>query len=140
MAVQTKSASAAADKWARRAAASTADYQSGVQTPSRDWATAAAAADPTYRAAVTDAANKGRFASGVRKAGSSKWQKGAVDKGVARWPQGIAVAQPDFATAIGEVLSTVSALTLPPRGIKGDPRNLERVRIIADALHKKAIG
>jgi len=140
MAIKTISASDAAAKWARRAQGATVDYQAGVQNPSVDWATAAKAAEPNYKAAVTQAAAAGKFGRGVGQAGTSTWQKGAVEKGGARWAPGIAASEGNFQSGISEVLSTVSALTLPPRGIKGDPRNLDRVRIVADALHKKATG
>lgn len=140
MPIQTKTAAQAADKWARRAAAATQDYTAGVQSPRRDWATATKAAEGNYKTAVAEAASKGRYGIGVTKAGTQKYIQGAVEKGASRFAQGVTVAQPAFASGIGEVLNTVAALNLPPRGVKGDPRNLERVRLVADALHKKKVS
>lgn len=129
------SASAAAEKWARRASTATQDYTNGVQNPSMDWATATKSAEDNYKTSVIAAANAGRFGKGVTAAGSEKQKKAAVEKGGARWAPGIAASQDAFATGIQKVLTVISGLTLPPRGIKGDPRNLQRVTIIANALH-----
>lgn len=129
------SAASAAEKWARRASTATQDYTNGVQNPSMDWATATKASEDNYKTSVIAAANAGRFGKGVTNAGSEKQKKNAVEKGGARWAPGIAASQDAFATGIQKVLSTISGLTLPPRGVKGDPRNLQRVTIIANALH-----
>jgi hypothetical protein len=138
MAVPVPSAQFVVEKWKRRAAGATQDYTAGVQTPSVDWAAAARAAEPNYKAAVTAAAAAGKFGQGVQRAGTQTWQKGAVEKGSVRWAPGIEAGSDKFGAGISSVLATVGALSLPPRGVKGDPRNLERVRLVADALHRKA--
>lgn len=139
MAIKTTSAADAAAKWQRRAAGATEDYVSGVQNPSVPWDQATKAAAGNYKTAVIAAANAGKFERGVTEAGNATYQKGVEDKGSARWAPGIAASGDQFQRGISEVLSTVASLTLPPRGVKGDPRNLERVRIVADALHKKSL-
>ena len=138
-AVPTVTAAAAAEKWARRAAGATPDYTSGVQNPSVDWATATKSSEDNYKTAVVAAASAGRFGKGVQKAGSSKWQQGAIVKGSARWAPGIQASEASYQQGIGEVLSTVASLNLPPRRVKGDPSNLQRVAMVANALHQKAI-
>ncbi len=35
--------------------------------------------------------------------------------------------------------TTIANLTLPPRGPKGDPKNINRVSAVASALHKKKL-
>lgn len=139
MAIPTVTAAAAANKWARRAAGATEDYQSGVENPSVDWATATKAAEDNYKTAVVAAAGKGSFGKGVQKAGTSAWKEGAIAKGTARWAPGIAASEDKFQNAIGQVLSTVASLNLPPRRVKGDPSNLARVTMVANALHQKAL-
>lgn len=129
------SASAAAEKWARRSSTATEDYINGVQNPSVDWAQATKASEDNYKLSVIAAANAGRFGKGVNAAGSEKQKKASVEKGGVRWAPGIAASQDVFASGIQKVLSVISSLTLPPRGVKGDPRNLQRVTIIANALH-----
>ena len=139
MSIPVISASAAAEKWARRSQGATVDYTTGVANPSVDWATATKASEDNYKTSVIAAANAGRFGKGVSAAGSEKQKKNAVEKGGARWAPGIAASQDAFGSGIGRVLSTVSALTLPPRGVKGDPRNLQRVTIVANALHQMKV-
>jgi hypothetical protein len=140
MAVPTVSAQAAAEKWARRAAGATPDYTAGVQSPSTSWSQATKAAEDNYKTATTAAMAKGSFGKGVQKAGDSKWQQGAVVKGSARWAPGIQASEQAYQQGIGEVLSTVASLNLPPRRVKGDPSNLQRVAMVANALHQKAIS
>ena len=84
-------------------------------------ATAAKAGEENYKLAVVAAANAGKFGKGVSAAGSEKQKRNAVTKGGARWAPGIAASTDAFGAGISKVLSTVSALTLPPRGVKGDP-------------------
>lgn len=138
MGVVTISSAKAAEKWIRKAAASTQDYADGVTAPRIPWSQAAKASEDNYKQAVTAAAQAGKFGKGVTKAGDQKWLNGCTVLGTARWAPGIAAAEGNFAAGIQGVLATISGCTLPPRGVKGDPRNLERVRIIANALHAKA--
>ena len=140
MGVATKTAAAAAEKWARRAAGATADYQAGVENPSVDWAQATKASEENYKLAIAAASAKGSFGKGVLKAGTSTWKEGAVNKGTARWAPGIAASENKFAQGIAGVLATVGALTLPPRRVKGDPSNLARVAMVANALHQAALA
>jgi hypothetical protein len=140
MGVQTISAQKAAEKWTRKANASTQDYTDGINAPRTPWASSTAAAEGNYEAGVQAGIAKKRFGAGVRKAGDSTWQKGATEKGGARWAPGIAAAADKFGAGIAGVLQTISGVTLPPRGIKGDPRNLQRVTVIANALHAKKIS
>ena len=41
---------------------------------------------------------------------------------------------PDYQAGVQPYLDTIAATTLPPRFTKGDPRNLDRVKIISQAL------
>jgi hypothetical protein len=112
------------------------DYAAGVQNPRTAWAAAAVAAAPVQAAAVQAAIARGAYAQGIRKAGDAKWQSKAAGKGAARFGPGVAEAESDYASAVAPYLNAINALTLPARGPKGDPRNLERVRVINQALHQ----
>ncbi|MEM3092175.1 MAG: hypothetical protein QXW26_04695 [Candidatus Nitrosocaldus sp.] len=127
-------------KWQNRASAAAPDYESGVRSPLSDWATNAAAAEANYTQGVQQAIAQKRFSSGVKKAGTSKWQEKSIAKGTARFSQGISVSVNDYNQGFAQVHSTIARLSLPARGAKGDPRNLERVRVIADALRKLKTG
>ena len=140
MPIQTISAAKAAKKWTRKAAASTPDYISGVDTPRIPWSTAAKASEENYKLAVVAAAGAGKFGKGITKAGDQAWQEGCQKLGKDRWAPGIASSQAKFGAGIAGVLATIGSLTLPPRGVKGNPANLNRVAIIANALHAKKIA
>lgn len=126
-------------KWKRVTALSAESYKEGVENPKTDWAKATADAEENYNKGVQAAIQQKRFGKGVRKAGTSKWQAGAVNKGTTRWPEGIRLSGTAYADGFAPFRETILSTTLPPRGPKGDPKNIDRVRIMADALHKKRL-
>lgn len=131
-----KDIAASADKWNRRASVAGADYERGVQNPRRSWAQAAQASDAVYRQAVTAAANAGRYGAGVRRAGEEAWRQGAVTKGVTRFPEGVAVSVGKWQEGFAPYQQAIQAITLPDRGAKGSPANLQRVAAIAQSLRQ----
>ena len=115
-------------------------YEYGVANPLRDWATNAAAASNAWKAGVQDAITNDRFKKGVTAAGTAKWQEAAKAKGPGRFREGVELGAPNFEKGFAPYRDTLEKLTLPPRGPKGDPKNIDRVRVIADALHKVKVG
>lgn len=122
------------EKFARVVAQRTPDYAAGIENPRRDQATAAAAAEPSYEAGVQAAIAEKRFGKGVKKAGSDKWKRGAREKGVARWPAGVAAAQPDFEKGFEPYRSALERTELPPRRARRDPANLQRVAKVVETM------
>jgi hypothetical protein len=137
---EVKNIGAVKEKWARVTPQRTEDYKIGVTNPRRDWATSAAAAKETYKAGVTEAAAKGMYEKGITAAGSAKWKEKALSKGPGRFAEGVMVAAPDYAKGMEPVLNTIQATQLPPKFAKGDPRNIQRVSVIATALRKMKTG
>ncbi|MCK5481445.1 MAG: hypothetical protein KAJ06_09865 [Gammaproteobacteria bacterium] len=135
MALAVKSVSASGAKWARRAGSAGTEYEEGVRSPKKSWATETVAAAPAYDAGVQAAIGRNAFQNGVKKAGDSKWQQNAIAKGPQRYSQGVALAQTDYETAVAPFNAALSNLTLPKRGPKGDPSNINRVAMIAKTLH-----
>ena len=128
-----------ADKWARRAGVAGDDYAEGVQNPRRGWAAAATAAENNWQQGVQQAASRKAFSKGVNQAGDARWQQKSLSKGVQRYAPGVSEAKADYASRVAPYLDTIRNLQLPARGPKGDPRNLERVSVIARALHEKKV-
>ena len=132
------------DKWSRRSSVAGVDYQFGVQNPRRPWGDASLAAAANYRAGVTAAANAGRFEAGVRSAGEDKWKSRSVKVGPGRFAEGVAVAKPDWESGFRPYQEALAAITLPARGPKGSPANLQRVQTVSTALRtlfeRKASG
>lgn len=138
--VETKSIDAVVSKWKRNVGNAQQDYIDGINSPKTDWATATKAAEDRYKQGVTKAAAEGRFGKGVSKAGTEKWKKGATEKGPGRWANGVAGAEDEYRSGMGEVLNTIQSVSLKPRGPAGSSQNYDRVRQIGDALHKKFKG
>jgi len=132
--MRIKSADDIAAKWARVAPGRQADFKTGVTDTAVDWAKPTAAAADSYVAGVTDAIQRGGFAKGVEKAGTDKWRRKVSDVGVARWGPGVLAAQADMSSAIAPYVDALSRTTLPPKGPRNDPRNLERVAVVARVL------
>jgi len=132
---KVRSASAIADKWARVTPARAADYESGVRAPTKDWATETKGAEARYEAGVQAAMGRKAFGKGVDKAGSGKWQKKSVELGIPRWGAGVSAAKEDYSKGFAPYRDVIERTTLPPRGAKGSPQNIDRVRVLAMALH-----
>lgn len=111
-----------------------AQYEEGVRNPKKDWATATAAAESSFEAGIQKAVQNKSFGKGVKAAGTPKYQKGVVEKGVSRWPVGVSLAQEAFAKGFGPFRDIIERTTLPQRYARRDPRNLARVAAIAKAL------
>lgn len=112
----------------------TEDYRIGVQNPRKDWATTTAAAESAYETGVQLAITKKRFGRGVKAAGTETWQRGAVEKGTQRWGPGVAMAKDKYAAKFAPYRDAIERVTLPPRFARRDPRNLDRVKAVVNAL------
>ena len=135
-----KSISAAAAKWVRNAGAGATSYSEGISTAPIGAATAGIAAKDAYATATQAAIARGAYEKGLREAGDEKWKRGALEKGVSRFPQGVSVGEPHYAQKTGPYFDVIASTTLPPRRGKGDPGNFERVIRMANALRNKRTG
>ena len=140
MAVAIKSTTDIARKFAEVTPGRATEYAAGVAAPKKDWEAETKAAEANYKTAVTKAAAEGRFGRGVAKAGTAHWQERTMKYGPGRFAEGVRDAGPAYAEGFGPYRDTIAGLTLPPRGPTGDPRNIDRVRMIAEALHKKKLA
>jgi hypothetical protein len=122
------------DKWVRRASVAGGDYQQGVQNPRKSWASAASEAENNYKAGVVAAANAGRFGTGVKAAGDEKWRIAALKKGPGRFAEGVAIGKDEWNRGFAPYQAAIAAVTLPARGPKGSPANIQRVAAVATAL------
>lgn len=123
-----------AAKFARRAQSAGPEYEAGVRNPSVPWAAASIAAQPSYEAGVTQAIGRKAYGKGVQGAGDGRWQRGAVEKGPARYSQGVQLAEGDYAQRMAPVLDVIARTDLPARGPRGSAQNLQRMTPIPQAL------
>lgn len=129
-----------ASKWSNRAATAGDVYEAGVRNPKADWQRQAAASQGSWEAGVAEAARQKSFTKGVNSAGSQKWQAKTVAKGVSRYGPGVQEAGPDFQQGFEKYRQVIESTNLPPRFAKGDPRNIERVKVMSAALRKAKMG
>jgi hypothetical protein len=131
---EIKSIAAIRDKWTRVTPQRAEDYKLGVQNPKRDWANEAGAAKANWKAGVDAAASKDLFAKGVAAAGSKKWQEKALAKGPGRFSEGVYSAGGDYEKGFAPFREAIARVDLGPKFPRRDPRNLERVKKVVDAL------
>ena len=130
-----KTLDAIVEKYTRVTPGRSRDFQLGVENPRRDWMDATLAAEDTWERAMQEAIADRRHERGVRRAGTRKWQENTISKGVSRWSQGVGMAGGSYREGFAPYRDLIESIDLPPRGPRGSPENLERVRIIAEQLH-----
>lgn len=137
---EIRALSAVRDKWTRVTPGRTEDYKLGIEQPRRDWETETAAAKDTYKAGVDAAHAKNLFAKGVAKAGTKKWKDKALRVGPGRFAEGVYIAGPDYEKGFAPYHAAIERVDLGPRFPKRDPRNLDRVKRVVEALIAEKVG
>lgn len=140
MALKVKSAADAAAKFVANAQNAAPAYGKGVAGAGTTWQANTAAASENWKQGVQQAASQDRFAAGITNASQQKYQTRASGVGTQRYPTGVAQAGPAYTTAVQPYLTTLQNLTLPPRGVRGSPNNIQRVAVIAAALRGQKLG
>ncbi len=138
--IKVKDAAAIARKWARVTPERSLDYEDGVKNPLRDWEKETIEAESRWEAGMKSAIARKAFARGVKKAGTAKQKAKSILKGIPRWSEGVRIAEEDMRIGMEPVVKVLQALVLPPRFETGDPRNIERVKAVQQALHKMKTG
>jgi len=137
---EIKSLAAIRDKWTRVTPGRTEDYKLGIQNPRRDWEEETLEAAGNWKAGIDAAAAKGLFEKGVSAAGTGKWKEKALKKGPGRFAEGVYIAGDDYEKGFKPYRDAIAAVDLGPRFPRRDPRNLERVRRVVNALIEAKIG
>ena len=140
MAVAVKPLADIAAKWSTETPRRSSYYEAGVRNPTKDWAGSTGASAGNFQAAVSAGDIGKRFAGGVRKAGTAKWQRKAVDVGASRYGPGVTAAAADYQAGMAPMVETLAQVNLPARKPRGDPGNLDRVKAVADALSKRRLA
>lgn len=74
------------------------------------------------------------------KTGTSGWQTAAIAKGPSRFSEGVNLATDKYEKGFAPYRDVIDKLSLPPRGPKGDPTNIQRVAAVAKALHDEKLA
>ena len=137
---EIKSMSAITEKWTRVTPQRTEDYTKGIQNPLRDWEAETVAARDNWKAGIDAAAAKGLFAKGVSAAGTKKWKEKALAKGPGRFAEGVYIAGPDYEKGFAPYREAIARVDLGPKFPRRDPRNLDRVKRVVNALIAEKVG
>ena len=140
MAVRVKDLTGSAARWSSRAAGAASDYATEAQAAGDRWQTNTSAAAATYFQAVSAGGIQQRFSRGVQRAGASKYTAKIASVGQTRYSQGVGAGADDWRAGFEPFASTIAGLTLPQRRPRGDPGNIERVRVIATALNARRLA
>jgi len=140
--MEIKPLSKITDKWGSNASATEARsaYTDGVQNPRRSWAVSAAAADDARKAGLAEADARNAFVNGVNNAGDTKWKNNSVALGPTRFSTGVQNAKPSYQAGFQKYHGVIASTTLPPRGPKGSPENINRVATLAQNLHNAKVN
>lgn len=137
---EIKSMAAISEKWTRVTPMRTEDYRKGIENPRRDWEQETVAAKANWKAGVDAAANKDMFSKGVSAAGTKKWKDKALAKGPGRFAEGVSLAGPDYERGFAPYRESISRVDLGPKFPRRDPRNLDRVKRVVNALVAEKVG
>ncbi len=138
--VEIKSLADIRDKWTRVTPGRSEDYKLGIQNPKRDWETETLAAAENWKLGVDQAQAKGLFSKGVKNAGTDKWKRKALSKGPQRFAEGVYLAGDDYSKGFQPYHDAIERVDLGPRFPRRDPRNLQRVAKVVEALVKAKVG
>lgn len=140
MSIKIASSAEIAAKWREVTPGRSRYYEANTPGAASEWESGTLAATATYQAAVTAGDIGRRFAGGVRNAGAEKFARKVRDVGVGRFGPGVQAAAPDFQKGFDPYAQTIAGLSLPKKGPRGDTTNVERVRVVANALSAKRLA
>lgn len=129
-----------AKKWVEVTPGRAGYYEAGVKNPLEDWESETVRAAPVYKAAVQAANIDKLYSGGVKRAGTAKWQKKAVELGVPRFGPGVSAALDDYKDGFAPYHAVLSALEIPERGPRGSDANWEISKKVGKALAQKRIA
>jgi len=138
--VNIKSLDKITDKWSKVTPERAPYYEDGIAAPAKDWATEAGRGQSAYEAAMRDPKVLALRNTNIKAVGSEKWQRKAKAVGPSRFREGVPAAKDDYSKGFTPYHGVISALALPEKGARGDPKNYARVKAIGDALNKKRMG
>jgi hypothetical protein len=128
------------NRWQKNTAAATEEYTRGVKTPRRSWGKTCCESQPRWKAGVDKAHTKDALRKGVMRARTRKWQTKTLLKGPARFAEGVYDAGDAYAEGYKPYHARYPSIFLPKRYPRGDPRNIERVKVVCTEFGRVRVG
>lgn len=116
------------------------ELEAGLRDPKKNWHDETLAANDAWKGGVEGAIAGDRFAKGVGAVTQSDYLDPALKLGVKRYRDGVTFGTTKYGERFGPYRDVIEGTSLPPRGPVGDPGNIERVRIMAAALHDAKVA
>jgi len=138
--MEVKPLSEIVDKWANVTPTRRTYLEQGIKRSADKWLNNSIAQDDAWKEGVQEAIAKDLRKKGLTEAAKKKYLERGTGPGPGRWAQGIGMAKDEYQRGMAPVIETLRATTLPPRYKKRDPRNLERVKAVVEALIKLKTG
>lgn len=140
MAIKIASAAEIAAKYKEVTPGRQRYYEQNAPAAGQDWESAAIGATSTFLAGIQASGIEKRYAGGIRKVGAEKYSRKVKEVGAARYGPGVQAGAQDYQNNISDYVQTIAGLSLPKKGPRGDPSNIERVRVVANALAAKRLA
>ena len=140
MGLNVKPIDASTTKWTDNASRAATEMAANAEAAADRWATETAKAADNYGQAVSATGIKNRFRAGVVKAGAAKFARKVKALAASRFSSGVTEGAPDYKAGAEPYYAALSALTLPARGPRGDPKNIARVDTENKTLHAKRLA
>lgn len=137
---EIRDVNAIARKWVRNSGNAGESYKEGVQNPRRNWKAATVASNAAWKAGVDAAKAADRYLANVQATPDGYQQQKAATLGADRYPGGVAASESRYAERFAPYAAVIKNTTLPARGPRGDVKNLERVKVMANALNQKRLS
>lgn len=128
------------EKYGRVTPSKGPELEAGLRDPKKNWHDETLAAGDAWRGGVEGAIARDGFIKGVSAVDQSDYLEPSLKLGVRRYRDGVTFGVPKYADRFAPYRDVIEGTTLPPRGPVGDPANIERVRIIASALHDAKVS
>lgn len=135
-----KSAAEIAKKFIRVTPDRVEDYEEGVKNPRKDWQKNSIDSESNYQAALKESFTRNARVKGIQRVGTAGQMAATIEKGLARWPEGVRIAEEAMRSGMEFVVRAIESVKERPKYPKGDPRNLEIVKDITQAVHKARIS
>ena len=128
------------NRWKKNTAQAGEDYKKGIENPRRPWGKATCEAADRYKTGVDKAHRRNAFKKAVKKKGTKGWFIPTIQKGPARFAQGVSSSGEEYRRAFTPYFMAIRGMTLPPRFPRRDPRNIARSSAVSAALGRVKTG
>lgn len=120
------------EKYQRRMAAASPDYEAGVRNPSRPWEEATLAGEQRWQVGVQQAAANGAFPKGVR-GKAEKWARKSGGVGVQRYQAAAQDAAKEYGAIADKIISITSSVRNQVRAMDNSTEAARENRMIENA-------